>query len=88
MRARYYVDSARVYATGLFNGAGFVAAVLAYNATVGAEFAAFAPVAGAYYADARAPRDGIPSPCVPARPLTPILEFYSGADSSVLYDGG
>lgn len=88
VRARYCVDSARVYATGLSNGGGFVAAVLACNDTVGGEFAAFAPVAGAYYADARGPRHGNRSHCVPARPLTPILEFHGGADGSVLYDGG
>lgn len=85
VRARYCVDSARVYATGMSNGAGFVAAVLACNATVAGEFAAFAPVAGAYYADARGPRGPA---CAPARPLTPLLEFHGGADRSVPYGGG
>ena len=87
VRARYCVDSARVYATGLSNGAGFVGAVLACNATVAGEFAALAPVAGAYYADARGPRDD-PAACAPGRALTPLLEFHGGADGSVLYDGG
>ncbi|KAK7923593.1 hypothetical protein PG985_007664 [Apiospora marii] len=83
LRTRYCVDSARVYATGMSNGAGFLGA-LACNDTVGGEFAAFAPVAGAYYTDARGPDDG----CKPARDLTPILEFHGGADESVFYDGG
>ncbi|KAK8127096.1 Alpha/Beta hydrolase protein [Apiospora kogelbergensis] len=83
LRARYCVDSARVYATGMSNGAGFVD-VLACNDTVGGEFAAFAPVAGAYYTNAHGPNDG----CKPARDLTPILEFHGGADASVHYDGG
>ncbi|KAK8043932.1 hypothetical protein PG994_012770 [Apiospora phragmitis] len=83
LRARYCVDSARVYATGMSNGAGFLGA-LACNDTVGGEFAAFAPVAGAYYTDAHGPDDG----CKPARDLTPILEFHGGADESVFYDGG
>ncbi|KAK8087554.1 hypothetical protein PG997_002515 [Apiospora hydei] len=84
LRTRYCVDSARVYATGMSNGAGFVGA-LACNDTVGGEFAAFAPVAGAYYTDAHGP-DG--DGCKPARDLTPTLEFHGGADESVFYDGG
>ncbi|KAK8054798.1 hypothetical protein PG993_000025 [Apiospora rasikravindrae] len=80
LRTRYCIDSARVYATGMSNGAGFVGA-LACNDTVGGEFAAFAPVAGAYYTDAHGPDD---DGCKPARDLTPILEFHGGADESVL----
>ncbi|KAK8097489.1 hypothetical protein PG984_016628 [Apiospora sp. TS-2023a] len=83
LRTRFCVDSARVYATGMSNGAGFLGA-LACNDTVGGEFAAFAPVAGAYYTDAHGPDDG----CKPARELTPILEFHGGADESVFYNGG
>ncbi|KAK8021913.1 alpha/beta-hydrolase [Apiospora arundinis] len=83
LRTRYCVDSARIYATGMSNGGGFVD-VLACNDTVGGEFAAFAPVAGAYYTNANGTNDG----CKPARDLTPILEFHGGADESVHYDGG
>ncbi|KAL1849172.1 hypothetical protein VTK73DRAFT_9931 [Phialemonium thermophilum] len=81
VRRRYCVDSARIYATGMSNGGGFVG-TLACNDTVGGEFAAFAPVAGAFYTDAHG------TGCTPARSLVPIVEFHGGSDASVLYDGG
>lgn len=81
VRTRYCVDSARMYATGMSNGGGFVGA-LACNDTVGGEFAAFAPASGAFYTDA----DG--TGCTPARSPLPILEFHGGSDGSVSYDGG
>ena len=83
VRRNYCVDSARIYATGLSNGGGFVG-TLACNDTVGGEFAAFAPAAGAFYTDNHGPDDG----CTPARSLTPIMEFHGGADADVFYSGG
>jgi poly(3-hydroxybutyrate) depolymerase len=83
IRKNYCIDSARIYATGISNGGGFVGA-LACNDTVGGEFAAFAPDAGAYYTDNHGPDDG----CTPARDVTPILEFHGGADADVFYNGG
>ncbi|EON97591.1 putative ferulic acid esterase protein [Phaeoacremonium minimum UCRPA7] len=81
VRQRYCIDSARIYATGMSNGAGFIGA-LACNDTVGGEFAAYAPVAGAFYTDANG------TGCTPARSPLPIMEFHGGSDASVLYDGG
>jgi len=81
VRKRYCIDSARVYATGMSNGGGFVG-TLACNDTVGKEFAAFAPASGAFYTDANG------TGCTPARSPLPILEFHGGADTSVLYNGG
>lgn len=81
LRTRYCVDSARIYATGMSNGGGFVG-TLACNDTVGGEFAAFAPASGSFYTDAY----GVG--CSPARSPLPILEFHGGADESVYYEGG
>ncbi|KAF9024551.1 carbohydrate esterase family 1 protein [Hymenopellis radicata] len=83
VRASYCVDSARIYATGMSNGGGFVDS-LACNATVGGEFAAFAPVAGSFYTDTKPDGGG----CTPARGLTPIIEFHGGNDQTVHYEGG
>ena len=83
IRASYCVDSARIYATGLSTGGGCVG-TRACNDTVGGEFAAFAPGAGAFYTDA----GGVPDGCAPARSVTPIMEFHGGADEDVFYDGG
>ncbi|KAJ9131608.1 Feruloyl esterase C-like protein [Pleurostoma richardsiae] len=81
VRKRYCIDSARIYATGMSNGGGFVGA-LACNDTVGGEFAAFAPASGAFYTDANG------TGCTPARSPLPMLEFHGGSDESVYYDGG
>ncbi|KIY66261.1 carbohydrate esterase family 1 protein [Cylindrobasidium torrendii FP15055 ss-10] len=80
LRAKYCINSARVYAAGFSNGAGFLD-TLACNATVGGEFAAFAPAAGVYYTEP----DGA---CKPARNTTPFLEFHGMKDTSAPYDGG
>lgn len=83
IRKKYCVDSARIYATGLSIGGGFVNTI-ACNDTVGGEFAAFAPASGSFYTDATGVNDG----CKPARSVTPILEFHGGADADVFYNGG
>ncbi|GAA3852954.1 PHB depolymerase family esterase [Saccharothrix violaceirubra] len=72
--ARYPVDPARVFATGMSNGA-----MMAYR--LGCELsdriAAVAPVAGALNVD----------PCRPARPVS-VLAVNGTADQSVPYAGG
>lgn len=83
LRKNFCVDSARIYATGLSAGGGFVNTI-ACNATVGGEFAAFAPASGSFYTD----NDENHGNCKPARISTPILEFHGGADASVKYNGG
>lgn len=83
LRQNFCVNSARIYATGLSAGGGFVDTI-ACNATVGGEFAAFAPASGSFYTD----NDANYKDCKPARAITPILEFHGGADTSVKYDGG
>lgn len=81
-RSEFCVDSARIYATGMSIGGGFVNTI-ACNDTVGGEFAAFAIASGSFYTDAHGPGG-----CTPARDVTPILEFHGGADKDVLYSGG
>ena len=83
VRKTFCVDSARIYATGLSIGGGFVDTI-ACNATVGGEFAAFAPASGSFYTN----NQNNHRDCKPARVPTPILEFHGGADESVRYEGG
>lgn len=83
VRANFCVDSARIYATGMSIGGGFVNTI-ACNDTVGGEFAAFAPASGSFYTD----NDEHFEACKPAREVTPIVEIHGGADADVKYEGG
>lgn len=83
LRANFCVDSARVYATGMSIGGGFVNTI-ACNDTVGGEFAAFAPASGSFYTD----NDEHHTECKPARDVTPIIEIHGGSDADVSYEGG
>ncbi|KAI1111910.1 carbohydrate esterase family 1 protein [Nemania sp. NC0429] len=82
LKTEYCVDDARIYATGISNGGGFVD-IIACSA-VGGEFAAFAPASGAYYTD----NAGVNGECTPARHPIPILAIHGGSDTSVPYAGG
>ncbi|KAI2643313.1 carbohydrate esterase family 1 protein [Xylaria nigripes] len=82
LRAGYCIDNARIYATGISNGGGFVNTIAC--SAVGGEFAAFAPASGSYYTD----NDGVTGGCKPARSPLPVLEIHGGIDASVHYDGG
>jgi polyhydroxybutyrate depolymerase len=71
----YCVDVRRIYATGFSNGGGMTA----YLACALSErIAAFAPVAGNFYA--------IPGGCHPGRPIS-ILDYHGTADQVVPYVG-
>jgi poly(3-hydroxybutyrate) depolymerase len=83
LRKSYSTDDHRIYATGLSNGGGFVG-ILACS-LVGIQFAAFAPVAGAFYQDAGGIQAG---GCAAGRNVVPILEIHGGADRTVFYGGG
>ena len=82
LKANYCIDEQRIYASGLSNGGGFVD-VLACSPDHGADFAAFAPVAGAFYEDVTNK-----SACHPSRALTPVLEFHGYDDKRIPYLGG
>ena len=81
LNSAYCIDQQRIFASGKSDGGGFCD-TLACNATHGAAFAAFAPVAGAFYTDLNN------SDCSPARSPIPVLEFHSTDDGTIFYDGG
>lgn len=83
VRDNYCVDPSKVYATGMSNGGGFVS-ILACDNNVGGQFAAFAPISGAYYWD----DEGLNRECNPAGGLAPILEIHGGDDQTAFYGGG
>lgn len=68
------IDTARVYATGLSNGAMMSSAVACAMAD---RVAAIAPVAGI----------ALPEPCDPDRPV-PVLAIHGTADPILLFNGG
>ncbi|KAI1173979.1 carbohydrate esterase family 1 protein [Nemania sp. FL0916] len=82
LKSEYCLDDARIYATGISNGGGFVNTI-ACNA-VGGEFAAFAPASGAYYTD---DSGAFAENCKPARSPLPVLAIHGGSDTTVPYAG-
>lgn len=84
LRDEYCIDDTRIYASGKSEGGGFVN-VLADNATVGHQFAAFAAASGAFYE-----KVGSTADCeggAGGRKTTPFLEFHGGNDDTVPYVG-
>lgn len=74
VEAERCVDTARVYATGLSNGAMMTSTVAC---TMGDRFAAVAPIAGIL----------LPEPCATERPM-PVLSVHGTADPILLFNGG
>jgi polyhydroxybutyrate depolymerase len=74
VEAERCIDTSRVYATGLSNGAMMTSAVAC---TMADRFAAVAPIAGIL----------LPELCQPARPV-PILTVHGTADPLLLFNGG
>ena len=74
LEADLCIDTSRVYATGLSNGAWMSSAVACAMAD---RFTAVAPVAGIMRPDA----------CDPSRPV-PVLSFHGTADPILLFNGG
>jgi polyhydroxybutyrate depolymerase len=74
LEATQCIDEARVYATGLSQGA-FMTSTMA--CAMSARFAAVAPVAGIE----------LPKPCATSRPV-PILAFHGTADPILHFNGG
>jgi len=69
LNSHYCIDPQQIFANGKSDGDG-------------APFAAFAPVAGAFYTDLD------DSDCHPARSSIPILEFHDTDDGIIFYEGG
>ncbi|KAJ6260099.1 hypothetical protein Dda_4320 [Drechslerella dactyloides] len=82
LKDTYCVDTARIYATGISNGAGFINRI-ACDEAVGANFAAFAPSSGAYTGF----EPGGNATCQPYKTPLPILSIHGGNDTTVPYNG-
>lgn len=74
VEADHCIDTSRVYATGLSNGAMMSSAVAC---TMADRFAAIAPIAGIT----------LPDGCEPSRPV-PVLTIHGTADPILLFNGG
>jgi polyhydroxybutyrate depolymerase len=85
LETRAPVDPARVYATGVSNGA-----MLSYRLAAQASdrIAAIAPVAGSMVLPERRVDDARPSLEVPARRPVPIMHIHSVDDQRAVYQGG
>jgi len=83
LEAELCVDSARVYSTGISNGAMFSVRLAC---DMSDRIAAIAPVAGVYYPPWSADLAAEP-PCEPERPV-PVLAFHGTADDTIPYAGG
>ena len=85
------IDDSRIYATGMSQGGGMVN-LLACDSNASTRFAAYAPVAGAFYyeenSDDKCDPDNATFKCSPAREDIPILAFHGGDDDVVAYKGG
>jgi polyhydroxybutyrate depolymerase len=83
LEADLCIDAARIYATGMSNGA-LLSSRLACS--LSSRIAAVAPVAGAYYPPlvTRTPSE---PPCADARPV-PFLAFHGTKDAQVPFGGG
>jgi polyhydroxybutyrate depolymerase len=85
LATRAPIDSARVYATGLSNGA-----MMSYRlaAQLSDRIAAIAPVAGSMVLPERRIDDVSPALAVPGKRAVPILHIHSVDDKRALYLGG
>lgn len=81
IKNNYCVDESRIYATGHSNGGGFVN-TLACSPEHGGQFAAFAPISGAFYTDVNGNVN-----CTPSRSPLPMFEFHGVADMTIPYNG-
>jgi polyhydroxybutyrate depolymerase len=74
LEGKLCIDTSRIYATGLSNGAFFSSAL---GCSLSDRIAAIAPVAGVLR----------PEGCDPSRPV-PVLSFHGTADPILLFNGG
>jgi dienelactone hydrolase len=87
----FCIDEDRIYASGISNGGGFVANVLACDATASAKFAAFASASGAYYQSTtqdKCDAKQVPIVCNNNGAKVPLIATAGGKDKVIPYDGG
>ncbi|EGX48091.1 hypothetical protein AOL_s00081g87 [Orbilia oligospora ATCC 24927] len=82
LRNNYCVDNEKIYATGISNGGGFLNRI-ACDPTVGRNFAAFAPDAGAF--TGFQPNGN--ATCNPYKTPIPIISFHGTNDTTISYYG-
>lgn len=88
LTSNFCIDESRIYIAGLSNGGGLTG-LLACDPAVNSRVAAFAAVAGAFYADASLTEPLFDAGCKPelnGRKL-PIMEMHGLNDSVIAYDG-
>lgn len=88
---RLCIDSEKIYASGLSNGGGFVANILACDAVASTKFAAFAAASGAYYQNnvtGACEPDTVPLACDNNGTKVPMIFTNGGADKVISYEGG
>lgn len=91
LQGQYCVDTNQIYASGMSNGGGFSANILACDPVASKKIAAFAGISGAYYqgtSDANCQPSSVVINCNPGRKPVPILEFHGSADDTIPYNGG
>lgn len=87
----FCIDDEKVYASGLSNGGGFVANILACDATASKKFAAFAAASGAYYQNdvkGKCHADTVALTCNNNGTKVPIIVTHGGQDKVIKYEGG
>jgi poly(3-hydroxybutyrate) depolymerase len=87
----FCIDEDRIYASGISNGGGFVANVLACDATASTKFAAFASASGAYYQNGlkdKCDAKKVPITCNNDGVKIPLIATAGGKDKTIPYDGG
>lgn len=87
----FCIDEDKIYASGISNGGGFVANVLACDATASTRFAAFASASGAYYqnglkGDCNA--KDVKITCNNNGAKVPLIATAGGKDKTIPFAGG
>jgi poly(3-hydroxybutyrate) depolymerase len=87
----FCIDEDKVYASGISNGGGFVANVLACDSTASTKFAAFASASGAYYQNGlkdKCDPKNVPITCNNNGVKTPLIVTGGGKDKTIPNGGG
>lgn len=87
----FCIDDEKIYASGLSNGGGFVANILACDPTASRKFAAFAAASGAYYQnDVKGECDAntVELTCNNNGTKVPLIVTHGGKDKVIKYEGG
>jgi poly(3-hydroxybutyrate) depolymerase len=87
----YCVEEEKVYASGMSNGGGFVANILACDESATKKFAAFAAASGAYYqndARGKCKPDSVAIQCDNKGAKVPLITTAGGRDKTIPFTGG